>query len=600
MIKEFTDNEIYTKFENNLFFEVIQNVNHNISIEKSNLTQLEMLGVSYLKLEYYSNALTVFKHIKNKYPNYILNDINIATAFRKNNNINAAIKINKSLIKKKIKESATFCNLGVCYSEKKELKKAIEAYKKSIALDIKFDQAYINLATLYRNIKKYPQTEKILKLAIQNCDNKYKFKNLLASFYIDDLNLPQKGEVIFLDIIKNNKADKNTYNNFAIYLSSISKFNEALKFVEKGIYLHPQSSTLHNTKGMIFYRTGNINKAIYSLKKSIMLDPNNLEPKYNLGCAFIRKNINFDLAWKIREERRLKIFPNYQNFTNNIWKGDNAKNLYIWSEQGIGDQILFLNSVHLLSKKIKNILIDLDYRISNLYRNFLKTQKIKNIKISSYKNKPNTLKKIKKLSEKYEHIAIGSIPCHTLNNKQDFKKIKFPYLVLKDNIFKNYEIDNSKINIGLSWKTTNPKEQHRNINLEYLNFLFTNKYCLHNLQFGNIDKEKRFFLNKRVNFKICDNINYFNDFKTLSQLISNLDLVITVQNTVAHLCGALNSDFIAIIENNCRMNWGTKGNTTLWYPSATVIRNDQKNFFKNKKIFQNILKTTIKKKLSKN
>ena len=67
----------------------------------------------------------------------------------------------------------------------------------------------------------------------------------------------------------------------------------------------------------------------------------------------------------------------------------------------------------------------------------------------------------------------------------------------------------------------------------------------------------------------------YSDLNELANIISNLDLVITVDHLVAHMAGALNKKTILMLP--CVPNWRwelTHRNTSPWYKSVMMFRQE--------------------------
>ena len=135
--------------------------------------------------------------------------------------------------------------------------------------------------------------------------------------------------------------------------------------------------------------------------------------------------------------------------------------------------------------------------------------------------------------------------------------------------------------IGLSWKSLNRNEQHRNISLQNLISILPHKNCsLINLQFGDVSREisevEKYFFNKIHSIRDLDN---FNNIDELSFLINNLDLVITIQNTTAHLSLGLHKKTFLLLPTNSRWHWGVSGEKSVWYPTAKIFRQSKLNYW---------------------
>ena len=69
-----------------------------------------------------------------------------------------------------------------------------------------------------------------------------------------------------------------------------------------------------------------------------------------------------------------------------------------------------------------------------------------------------------------------------------------------------------------------------------------------------------------------EEVDLFNDFEAISSLLKNLDLLISVSNTTAHVAGALGVPTWLIKPKNHAVfhYWNQPGKTTPWYPSITL------------------------------
>lgn len=591
-VNKFLNDLFKNKSYNQLINKIIEKINRN----QSNVFEVELLGITYLETQQFLNAIKIFEKLITEFPNFYNSYINLGIAYRKIGNTKKAIYIYENFIKNVNKNNpAIYNNLAVSYSEEGQKSKAIKNYNKAIQINKDYKQAYINLAKYYQKNGQLSKVKKIIQNGIKNCKSakdKEHLYEILATHYIQDINKFKEGENIYQKLILSGSKSPDVFHNYGYYLQSKNRLNLAYRYIKKSLKLKYNFTEAHNSLGIIYYKKGKLSNAINCYRESLKIDKNNNLTKHNLGVAYIRKNSNLNIAWELREIRRRETeFFLYNKYKDKIWNGDRVKDLYIWNEQGVGDQILFLNTVILASKKVDKIYLHLDKRIIGLYQNFLKKKHVSNVKVLGVTKRNNNNKfKEKYIKETSAHIAVGSLPMFFLNNVENFKKLSFPYLCSNK---EKFNLDKSKIHIGISWKTTNPDEQHRNISLDLLTKIFKNKlYRFHNLQFGNINKELLYFKRNNIPFVFNKNVDYTNNFEYLSQLINSMDCVITIQNTIAHLCGAMNKKFIILQQPNCRFNWGFFGNKTLWYPSAHVVRNNDRNIFANKNY---LISTLIKK-----
>jgi hypothetical protein len=67
------------------------------------------------------------------------------------------------------------------------------------------------------------------------------------------------------------------------------------------------------------------------------------------------------------------------------------------------------------------------------------------------------------------------------------------------------------------------------------------------------------------------------DFADTAALASCLDLVITVDTSVSHLAGGLGLPTWVLLKHNPDWRWLNKGESSYWYLSSRLFRQQQKN-----------------------
>ena len=78
------------------------------------------------------------------------------------------------------------------------------------------------------------------------------------------------------------------------------------------------------------------------------------------------------LTWKVRHFKGNDEIYNPEK----IWDGKYLDGtLLVWAEQGVGDHILFASMIYDLKKYAKNIILEIDERLVNLFDRFCKKEK---------------------------------------------------------------------------------------------------------------------------------------------------------------------------------------------------------------------------------
>jgi len=589
--------------------------------EKENFKLYNNLTLSYLALGDFDNALKSINKSLELNPNYFQGYTNKAKIYLKiKDKENSIYNFTKAL---KLEDNAeSYFNRGTAYYEFNDVENAIIDFNKSTELDKNYYKSYLIKAVIFFNQKKYQESiNNFNRVNFNNFDQEkyFQFYGLALTYekkFQDALNISKVAlnkypfslglilirslSLIELDEVKLAIEDlkflikKNPQE--LVYWENIAKaFELSYKISEFFVLLKPYIKIIKDQSRLCFI----ISQSYYSLNKLI------LAKKYINKS--IRLNKKFFLAILLKSEILKKLgghnkkkgyklvevcrFENENsseiyNINYKYWNGkkNNAKNLLIWGEQGIGDEIFYSSYIsNLFEMNFKNLFIEIDDRLIDLHTRYLKNLGYKNFKffsskrmLKSYQESPfNEIKK-----EKFDfHIPIGNLPVFCKNNffisKNNFYYVSNPEIV---NIYKK-KISSKKLKIGLAWSTSRHDEKFRNIPLIKLTDLLRNKeFDFYNLQWESniIHDAKSFFENSKINIKFFEDMDYKNDFNKLAGLLSSLDVVITVQNTIAHLAGALGKKTFLLLSLRGRWMYQNKGSSVSEYPSIYILR--QKKF----------------------
>ena len=176
-------------------------------------------------------------------------------------------------------------------------------------------------------------------------------------------------------------------------------------------------------------------------------------------------------------------------------------------------------------------------------------------------------------------MFIGSLGRLFRKKISDFPKI--PYLHPKNQkveIWRNrLEIDGKKL-IGISWRggTETTRDWARSARLEEFMTLFPEgNFKFVNIQYKSSEEEIRQFTQQSSFDIVSFPIEETTEIADLCALLKNLKLVVTVQNSNVHLCGALGVPCIGIIPPVPEWRYGLYGEAIPWYESISLVRRQQ-------------------------
>jgi tetratricopeptide (TPR) repeat protein len=514
-----------------------------------------------------------------EYPdNFELNKFLGVLFFFYNNLTKAKIFFNKCL---KINPNSPdiYFNLGLVFKKDGQLDIAKKNYEEAINLDQNFLNAYINLGIVLEEQNKYVDAIKILNLALKR-DNKNYIIYSNRGGLLQKIKKFEDSVGSYIEAIKINNSDPEIFYNLAITYKKMGDFDNAIINYKKAISLNSDHYRAYNNLGSVLVDLRMFLEARQCFKKSLEINKDFLEAYYNESFIFLLQN-QFIEGWK-RYDNRWHIIKRQEkilyDLNNNLWDGKVLEGtLLVWSEQGIGDHIFFGRIVKILKDYAKKVIFVVDKRLVDLFKNFFLNSKINNIYVIELIKNSSQIKFDK-------HIPAGSLPRYLVKNDNDILKFSNDIFIIDRN-------DNKKLNnflenltgfkIGLSWKSLNNHEQYRNIPLQNFNSILKTSNCSFvNLQFGNVDEELD-RVQKNLGIKIYDlkEIDKTNDINELAFLIKNLDLIITIQNTTAHLSLSFQKRTFVLLPTNARWQWGINSKKSIWYPSAQIFRQKRFNYW---------------------
>jgi tetratricopeptide (TPR) repeat protein len=448
----------------------------------------------------------------------------------------AAIKYFRQAIEIKPDYFEALGNLGACLNKIGKYNDAIETLSAAIKIEPEFAPAWNNLGTAYKEISRVEASKSAFHQAL-----------VYAPDYVPAL------------------------CNLGLVYAEEGKFEEALGFYEKALDINPKSAEAFLCLGKALRDFGAPLKSLELLEQAIAIEPKMASAHFSKAVSnLLLKNFKegFDLyEWRWTGSREQVTEPPKTGKPE--WKGQKGEKVLVWEEQGIGDTIMFASILENLADMSQSVIVKCDPRLLPLFeRSF--GEKV------SFKANEAQINKASFTSQ----IAMGSLPYYFRRSEEAFLCNRAPYLLAdSDKVHHIRSKLNSKATsiIGLSWasgKRQNNLWQQRSIEAGQLAAIFDKeKYSLVNLQYGDhadtLDDIKKSQNRDIITLKDIDN---FNDIDGLAALISACDIVVTVDNSTAHLAGALGKKTFLLLPVSPEWRWSVSGHDSVWYSSVTLLR----------------------------
>jgi len=496
-----------------------------------------ILGAAAAQIGQLDKAVIAFQSIISIKPDYADAYYNKGNALKAQGQLDEAIASYNEALSLQPDYADAYYNRGNALKDQGKLDESIASYRKTLSLQPDYAEAHSNMGNALKNQGKLDESVESYKKALS-----------IRPDYTD------------------------VYYNMGNVVKDQGRLDEAIVLYEKALSLKPDYAEVHNNMGKALKDQGKLDEAVTAYKKALSIKPDFAEAYNNMGrLHWLNQNFNnaFELLesrWEIKQDacigaKLISVKP--------AWNGENDVDVFVWKEQGIGDEIMLSSTLKELSDKSTKVIVECDKRLIPLYRR-------------SFPEKIRFVEDRQTVTDKeYScQIAIGSLLNHFRQNIHDFEDSSLGWLETdsrKSAAFRKQiqERQNDKI-IGISWFTKSKlaNADRRNISMQllsdYLQYVPA-KYV--NLQYGVTSEELSAIRSRHgLNLKCIKKLDLFNDLDGLAALISACDIVISVDNATVHLAGALGIDTRVLLPLVADDRWGLNPIDSYWYDSATLYR----------------------------
>ena len=352
------------------------------------------------------------------------------------------------------------------------------------------------------------------------------------------------------------------FYNRGINLQAIDYLDEAESDFLEAIRLQPNHIEALYSLGVTQQMQNRLGEAIQTLKNGIKVEPNNPNLHWNLSLALLQ-NGEFEEGWREYEWRwkmpKFSVF--FREVAAPIWDGQAlaGKTLYIHAEQGLGDTIHFARYVPLAAKGGTKVIFECVPALISLLAGSLGSEDITVVSDAPVNCDA--------------HAPLLSLP-GILKTNLDTIPSEIPYLnppperVLK---WSDAIREGSGTKVGLVWagNTTYQNDFRRSIPFELISEILN----IPGFRFYSLQIERLEAATAAINDGIMVDIGTgFSDFSDTASVISQLDLVISVDTSVAHLAGALGVPVWILLPRASDWRWLLNRSDSPWYPTMRLFR----------------------------
>ena len=495
-----------------------------LDIEPENANALHLLGLVSHQSGQPEAAIILIKQALGIAPNQLNFLYNLANILRELGQFEEAVQVYRQFIRLQPDSAEAYNNLGISLHKLNQFQPAAQAYRDAIELNPVCAETYYNFGTL---LQKQGELEKAVRL-------------YQKAIEID----PEYAEV---------------YNNFGTLLQKQGELEKAVRLYQKAIEIDSNFVLAYGNLGDILHRQGQIEQATQAYRRAIEIQPDYAKAHNHLGITLLLKG-DFQLGWQEYEWRlKCENFPiEKRGFSQPVWDGSSlhGKAIFLYAEQGFGDTIQFIRYVYILAQYQVDIIFECQFELLTLF------ESIEVITQLIVEGDP--------LPDFDFHAPLLSLPRIFRTDLESIPS-KIPYLCPKLASFICLS-PNDKLRIGIAW-AGNPKNSNddtRLVDLQQFSVLFEIEACqFYGLQVGD---RRNDIAKYNYSDAIIDLGADFSDFSDTASAIAEMDLVISVDTSTAHLTGALGKMGWILLPWIPDWRWLLDRKDTPWYPTMRLFR----------------------------
>lgn len=253
------------------------------------------------------------------------------------------------------------------------------------------------------------------------------------------------------------------------------------------------------------------------------------------------------------------------DFNQSLWLGDESikgKTILIYSEQGLGDTIQFCRYIDMVSALGADVIFAVEPPLYTLVKQLSGVRKF----IQKGESLPEFDYHCPLLSLPLAfRTSLETVPHHNAYLKADINKRK---------IWEKRLGSDSVLKIGLAWSglSTHANDHNRSIPLDKLLPYLPEGYKYICLQKELQESDKTILDNN-------SNIQFFGDelidFSDTAALCDLMDMVVSVDTSIAHLSGALGKPTTVLLPFIPDWRWLVNNDNSPWYPSMYLLRQEK-------------------------
>jgi Flp pilus assembly protein TadD len=446
---------------------------------------------------------------------------------------------------------------------------AVVELQKSIELKSDDAEAHHNLANALKHLGRLDEAAASYRRALEINPVFYQAHYDLG-VTLNELGRPEDAAASYRSALALRPDFADAHNNLGTVLRDLGQLDDSAASCRQALALNPNFVSAYGNLGNTLRDLGLLDDAEASYRRALELAPDLARARYNLSMLLLSQG-RYAEGWQQYECRwQTGLLDAQPQFAVPLWLGEVAlenKSILLHAEQGFGDTLQFMRYATLLAERGATVYLEVQRSLKSL--------------AASGKGVAGVFGVGESLPPFDYHCPLMSLP---LACKTELATIPAasPYLSAnadKVAYWRGKLGQKAGLRVGLAWAGGTRKhlawmdpvrvaDRQRSIRFDRVAPLLE----LAGIEFFSLQLQDEAARLANAHPRLVDYTTELGNFDDTAALMENLDLVVCVDTSVAHLAGALGKPVWLLNRNNSCWRWLTARTDTPWYPSMRIFR----------------------------
>jgi Flp pilus assembly protein TadD len=369
------------------------------------------------------------------------------------------------------------------------------------------------------------------------------------------------------------------YNNLGVMAGEREDYAEARRLYEKALALRPDYAEAMYNLGIALAALGRFQKAAHRYEQTLALTPDHARARFNLSLTRLLMG---DLAggWKDWESRwqTPQLAPALRKFPQPAWRGESlaGRTILLYAEQGLGDTLQFVRFVSLVAERDATIVLEVQASLVPLFQPLFDVWTKRHRSTGDDVQPGRIVAQGEDLPPFDLHCSLMSLPAVFQTTLRTIPSAA-GYVRSARTLVRG---SSQGLRVGLVWagSPTHKRDHARSLPLAVLRPLLD----LPDIQWISLQKgpsagQLAELASVDPVFSTVENVAAgFEDYADTAAAVESLDLIITVDTSVAHLAGAMGKPVWVLLQQHLPdWRWLLNRKDSPWYASARLFRQEK-------------------------